>query len=62
MKRLIPFVLFAALLLSSCNASANAHNANSCAKLLISGEELFLACVEEMEKLGEERIYVAMEA
>ncbi len=62
MKKLIPLIMIAALLLSACSSTASGHNANSCAKLLVEGEELLLACVAEMEKFGEERIYVAMEA
>lgn len=62
MKRLLPFLLSLTLLLSSCGAGGAAHNANSCAKMLVSFEELLLECVAEMEKFGEDRIYVAMEA
>jgi len=62
MKRLIPIILTFALFLTACSSAKTGHDANSCAKLLAKGEELLLACVEEMEKFGEERIYVAMEA
>lgn len=61
MKRLIPLLLCISLLFCACSAPTS-HNANSCAKLLVAGEELFLDCVAEMEAFGEERIYVAMEA
>ena len=61
MKRLIPLILCVSLLLSACNSPTAASNANSCAKMLVAGEEDFLACVAEMERFGEERIYVAME-
>ncbi len=62
MKRLFPFLIIITLLLSSCSSETAGHNANSCAKLLVNGEELLLKCVAEMEKFEEERIYVAMEA
>lgn len=63
MKRLIFIALATALLLCSCSSSSTTkRDANSCAKMLVAGEELFLACVEEMEKFGEDRLYVAMEA
>ncbi len=63
MKRLIPILLIFSLLFCSCSSTApSTPDANKCAKMLLSGEELFLDCVEEMEKFGEERIYVAMEA
>ena len=60
MKRYLAAVLCFPLLLCACSAPTS-HNANSCAKLLVAGEELFLDCVAEMEAFGEERIYVAME-
>lgn len=62
MKRLILPILILALLLTSCSSSATTMDANGCAKLLTTAEDLLLACVAEMEKFGEDRIYVAMES
>ena len=61
MKRLVPILLCISLLFCACSAP-DTPNANSCAKLLVAGENDFLQCVSEMEAFGEERIYVAMEA
>ncbi len=62
MKRL--FLIFCALLLlASCSAQQNAvKKANAVAKTVLENREIFLSCAEEMAALGEERIYVAMEA
>ncbi|MBE6712321.1 MAG: hypothetical protein E7580_02240 [Ruminococcaceae bacterium] len=62
MKRYISAVLCTLLLLTSCTGEKAAPDANSCAKYLEENESFFLECVAEMEKFGEDRIYVAMEA
>ncbi len=62
MKRLSLFFLTSLLCLSACSTGTPAKTANSCEKMLVANEDFFLECVSEMEKFGEERIYVAMEA
>lgn len=62
MKKIIPILLIFALLFSSCTSSSDTRNANSCAKMLQDSEDLLLQCVAEMEKFGDDRMYVAMES
>ncbi len=59
MKRL--FFLSLSFLLLLCSCSPSYPNANETAVQVKNNRALLEQCVEEMEKFGEERIYVAME-
>ena len=61
MKKLFPLLLSLALLFTACDTGSDVVNANICAKYLADDEEFFMQCVAEMEKFGEDRIYVAIE-
>ena len=59
MKRL--FFLFLSVLLFLCSCSPSYPHANETALQVKNNRALLEQCVEEMEKFGKERIYVAME-
>ncbi len=61
MKRSCAFVLSLLLLLSSCSYGKGEQSPDGIALSVKENEEILLQCVAEMEKLGSERIYVAME-
>lgn len=60
MMRLV--ALFLALTLSLCACARKAPEAGEVADTVTENRDLLLACVAEMEALGQDRVYVAMEA
>lgn len=61
MKRFC-FLLFSlAFLFVSCSSPGKRIDGNRVATIVEENRNLLMQCVEEMEKMGEERIYVAME-
>ena len=61
MKRALLLTVLFFLLLSSCASGGEKISANQIATMVETEKELLNDCVSEMEKMGAERIYVAME-
>lgn len=61
MRRVLIVLFSVTLLLSSCSYGRETQSPDGIALSVKENEKLLLQCVAEMEKLGSERIYVAME-
>ena len=62
MKRLLSFVLFSIVALTGCSAGRDEKSAGQIFTMVEENRDFFLSCAEEMASLGEDRIYVALEA